>query len=80
MDKTRGTSVHSIVPKVYAGVYRTNPRLRGTSRIFSRTALKSFIINRGIMIDNACHTPRVRMVCSAFHAIKAVSARLVPCE
>jgi len=39
-----------------------------------------FNTQQGIMIDNACHTPRVRMVCSAFHSIKVVSARLVPCE
>ena len=37
---------------------------------------RSFILNRGIVTDNVCHTPGARMVCSAFHSTKAVVSQV----
>ena len=37
---------------------------------------RSFILNRGIVTDNVCHTPGARMVCSAFHSTKPVVSQV----
>jgi len=37
---------------------------------------RSFILNRGIVTDNVCHTPGARMVSSAFHSTKAVFSQV----
>jgi len=56
-------------------LYRGGSSSAGPALVEIATA-RSFILNRGIVPDNFCHTPGARMVSSAFHSTKAVVSQV----